>query len=239
MLYLGDCLDVLPTLPDKSVHLILADNPYGKLKKVGWDQVILIKPLFKQYKRLLTDGGVICLFASQPFTSLLIVRNLSWFKYEIIWNKKAGMGFQDAKHRVLKTHENLILFSNGGCSTGSKIRMTYNPQGLVATIKKRKTANGPSKILNDWKAYKQDPHVFTGYPKSIWEECRVQGNHETEKPVVLLEKLIRTYSNEGELVLDNAMGSGSTGVAAKNTGRLFIGIEKSEEKFKVAYQRLQ
>jgi len=158
------------------------------------------------------------------------------FKYELIWDKKAGLGFLDAKFRPLKSHENILIFGNGGVSNGSKTPMKYNPQGLVQTEKTNR--NKPSNILNSEPNKREFHNVKTGYPKSIHVFNREVGLHPTQKPVALFEYFIKTYTNEGDLVLDNAAGSGTTGIACKNLNRNYILIEKEPQYIEIINKRL-
>lgn len=232
----GDCLEKMKDIPDGSIDMVLADLPYGTTA-CKWDVVIPFEPLWEQYKRIIKDRGAIVLFGSEPFSSILRCSNLSMYKYDWIWDKKTGLGFLDSKHRPLKQHETISVFSIGGCSTGSKIRMEYNPQGLIPTDKKN--SNTKSNILNSEPSQRKELNTtHTGYPKTILTFGRESGFHPTQKPVALLEYLIKTYTLEGETVLDNTMGSGSTGVACVNTGRNFIGIEKDDKYFEIAKNRI-
>lgn len=211
----GMCL-----IPDKSADMILCDLPYGTTA-CKWDSIIPLEPLWEQYKRIIKNNGAIILTASQPFTSIVIMSNIEMFKYELIWDKKTGLGFLDSKFRPLKSHENIIVFSFGGCSNGSIIPMKYNPRGLIQTNKQNK--NTKSNILNSEPKKRDNLNTtHTGYPKSIHTFSRERGLHPTQKPVALFEYLIKTYTNEGETVLDNCAGSGTTGIACLNTKRKFI-----------------
>ena len=164
--------------------------------------------------------------------------NPKLFKYSWIWDKKTGLGFLDSKFRPLKSHEDVLVFSKAGCSNGSNPPMVYNPQGLIPTEKKNR--NTKSNILNsEPKKRKELDTKFTNFPKSILTFARETGLHPTQKPVALLEYLIKTYTNEGEIVLDNTMGSGSTGVACVNTNRKFIGIELDEKYYDISCDRIK
>lgn len=234
-LFQGDCLDIMPLIPDNSIDAIIADLPYGTTA-CKWDTIIPFDKLWEQYERIIKPNGAIVLFGSQPFTSALIMSNPKLFKYELIWDKKTGLGFLDSKFRPLKSHENIIIFGLGGCSNGSKIPMKYNPQGLIETTKQNK--NTKSNILNSEPKKRENlGTTHTNYPKSIHTFSRVSGNHPTEKPLELLEYLVKTYTNEGDLVLDNTMGSGTTCLAAKELNRKFIGIEKEPKYYEIACQR--
>ena len=232
----GDCLKLMKKIPDNHIDMILCDLPYGTTA-CKWDAVIPFEPLWPQYERIIKDNGAIVLTASQPFTSFLLLSNLKLFKYELIWDKKTGLGFLDSKFRPLKSHENVLVFSKGGCSNGSKIPMKYNPQGLIETTKQNK--NTKSNILNSEPNKRENlGTTHTGYPKSIHTFTRVSGLHPTQKPVALFEYLIQTYSNKNEIVLDNCAGSFTTGVACINLNRKFIGYELDEKYFEIGKNRL-
>ena len=232
----GDCLEVMPKIPDKSIDMILCDLPYGTTA-CKWDTIIPFEPLWEQYKRIIKDNGAIVLTASQPFTSALVMSNVKMFKYEWVWDKKTGLGFLDAKYRPLKSHENVLVFGNGGVSNGSKIPMKYNPQGVIPSEKVKKNNvkyeglhSNPSKL-----EYKE---TGTNYPKSIQTFSKDNGLHPTQKPVALFEYLIKTYTNEGDLVLDNCAGSGTTAIACINTKRNYILIEKEKKYCEIAQKRI-
>lgn len=233
----GDCLEKMKDIADKSIDMILCDLPYGTTA-CKWDVVIPFEPLWEQYKRIIKDRGAIVLFGSEPFSSLLRCGNLPMYKYDWVWDKKTGLGFLDSKHRPLKQHEIISVFSFGGCSNGSRVRMEYNPQGLVPTNKKN--SNTTSNILNSEPNTRKNLNTtHTGYPRTILTFGREVGLHPTQKPVALLEYLIKTYTIEGETVLDNCMGSFSTAIACLNTKRDFIGIEKDEHYFQVGRDRVE
>jgi site-specific DNA-methyltransferase (adenine-specific) len=235
-LYLGDCLDILPTITDK-VDMVLVDVPYGTTA-CKWDSVIPLEPMWEQLKRIIKPNGAIVMTAANPFSSLLITSNLDMFKYSLVWKKSRVSHFAQAPYRFLTEHEDIVVFSNGGTSKNAKCRMIYNPQGLVDCNKickgKGHSDHRPSKNIQ--KDYIQ---TKTGYPKSIIEFSSDNGkDHPTQKPVALMEYLIKTYTNEGDTVLDFTMGSGTTGVACVNTGRNFIGIELDEKYFDMAKNRI-
>lgn len=232
-LHNGDCLEIMPSIPDKSIDMILCDLPYGTTA-CKWDVVIPFDPLWKEYKRIIKDRGCIALFGSEPFSSYLRMSNIKDYKYDWIWNKKlAGNGIL-AKQQPLKIHEFISIFN-------SKI---YNPIKIKGLLRKKMTGNIKVSEINggdgikDYKQYENDEY----YPVSIQEfsiaNLRTNRIHPTQKPVPLLEYLIKTYTLEGETVLDNCMGSGSTGVACVNTNRKFIGIEKVQEYFDIAQKRI-
>jgi site-specific DNA-methyltransferase (adenine-specific) len=228
---IGDCLERMKEIPDNSVDLVLTDPPYGTTH-CTWDSVIPFEPMWKELKRIVKDNGAICLFGKQPFTSNLIMSNLKDFKQELIWKKDNFDNPMQAKRRHLNKLENISIFYRKQC--------TYNPQGLIRVNKE--TRQGNSRSLSDSKSsrpnkYKQE---FTNYPINLLEFKRDFPNiHPTQKPVALLEYLIKTYTLENETVLDFTRGSGSTGVACKNLNRNFIGIEKDEKYFEIAKQRIE
>ena len=236
-IYLGDCLEVMKSIPSGSIDAIITDPPYGTTA-CKWDSVIPFYLMWEQLNRIIKPNGAIVLFGSQPFTSALIMSNPKNFKYELIWDKKTGLGFLDSKFRPLKSHENIIIFGLGGCSNGSKIPMKYNPQGLIETTKQNK--NTKSNILNSEPKKRENlGTTHTNYPKSIHTFSRVSGNHPTEKPLDLLEYLVKTYTNENETVLDFTAGSGTTAIACINTNRNFILIEKDNTYFELAKKRIE
>ena len=236
----GDCLEVMKGMADKSVDLVLTDPPYGTTA-CKWDSVIPLDLMWAQLKRIIKSNGAIVLFGSQPFTSALIMSNLEMFKYELLWCKPSSADFVNAKNRPMKAHENIVVFSYGNFANGCSNKMTYNPQGLKIINKKRTVDKKPEIIgprpNQDGRRYVQK---FGGYPLS-WRTLNNSYNkvHPTQKPVALMEYLIKTYSNEGETVLDFCMGSGTTGVACKKLNRNFIGIEDDDEYFPMAKQRIR
>lgn len=245
-LFNGDCLEIMKQIPDKSVDMVLADLPYGTTA-CKWDTIIPFKPLWEQYERVIKDNGAIILTASQPFTSALIMSNPSLYKYNFVWEKSKCNNFVHAKNMPLKFHEDICVFSKAPIGHISQLgdkRMTYNPQGLKRVNKKW---SRPKRYENGHKLSRESHKLervieFTNYPTSVLKynnsDNRERGLHPTQKPVELLEYLIKTYTNEGETVLDNVMGSGSTGVACINTNRKFIGIELDEKYFNIAKERI-
>jgi len=252
LLYMGDCLEKMKLIPDDSVHLILCDLPYGTTK-CKWDTIINLDELWKQYMRvLIKPTGVVVLFGQQPFTSRLISSNYKWFKYNFIWKKNKTTQFLLANYRPMKCTEDICVFSPGGAAAASRHKgnMTYNPQGLVPVeIKKKNSQKRIGKMLNQ--AHHLGPNnklignseytqKFTNYPIELIEfDIESTTIHETQKPVKLIEYLIKTYSNEGNMVLDNTMGSGTTGVGCVNTNRKFIGIEIEQKYFDLSCDRLK
>ena len=237
----GDCLELMQEIPDKSVDLICCDPPYGTTS-IKWDEVLDFDKMWEQYGRIIKPKGVIVLFGSQPFSAQLICSKLKWFRYELVWNKNKCGSPGLAKYRPMKTHENVLIFykDSGG---------TYNPQMEVGEPYARKSKNPEGYVgrKNDhgygMKPRKEFDNKGTRYPKSIINISRdfsaQQQVHPTQKPVPLMEWLIKTYSNPGETVLDNCMGSGSTGVAAVKQNRKFIGMEYDSEYFEIAQERIK
>lgn len=235
----GNCLELMKVIPDGSVDMILTDPPYGTTA-CKWDSVVPFEPMWSELKRIIKPNGAIVLFGSEPFSSMLRCSNLKMFKYDWVWNKTKPQGFLNAKARPLVEHELIHIFSSGTCTSTSKT-MTYNPQGLISVdvlLKNTDTESmGKRKSRKSGSEYKQ---TQSGYPRSILRYAHDQSKlHPTQKPVALLEYLIKTYTQEGETVLDFTMGSGSTGVACKNTNRKFIGIELDETYFNIAKERIE
>ena len=232
----GDCLEVMKGIEDKSIDAIICDPPFGTTA-CKWDSVIPFDKLWEQYNRVIKYNGAIVLFASQPFTSKLVCSNMEMFKYCLVWNKNKCGSPGLAKIRPLKTHEDICIF----CKTVE----IYNPQMEEGEPYYRKRS-GKTRANNMGYGFvnstKDIENTGTRYPKSILNLSRdfsaQQQVHPTQKPVALLEYLIKTYSNEGDLILDNCMGSGSTCVAAKNTNRDYIGIEMDENYYNIAVKRV-
>lgn len=234
---LGDCLEVMKSIPDKSINLILCDLPY-QVTSLGWDTIIPFEPLWEQYKRIGTDNCCYCLFGVQPFTTDLINSNREMFKYSLVWNKNVPTGMAQAKYRPMRYHEDITIFY--------KSQPTYNP------IKKERVGVGkacynydhycgPNNHLDLEKVKKRyDPDFVQ--PSTVLDFKVVPNRngklHPTQKPVDLCEYLIRTYTNPGDTVLDNAAGSGTTLIAAKQCGRQYIGIEKDPNYYTIAVNRL-
>lgn len=240
-LYQGDCLEVMKDIPSASIDMILCDLPYGTTKN-KWDSAIPFEPLWEQYKRVIKDNGAIVLFSQMPFGAFLITSNSKMFKYEWIWQKENGTGFLNSKYAPLKIHENILVFSKSSACYVKNIEnaMTYNPQ-MREGFKPYTIKQSTGSKNYDYKNMKCCITESNGdrYPIDILQFKRDKEKlHPTQKPVDLLEYLIKTYTNENDLVLDNCMGSGSTGVACKNTNRNFIGIELDKNYFEIAKNRI-
>lgn len=238
----GDCLELMKDIADGSVDMILADLPYGTTE-CKWDSVILFDPLWEQYKRLIKEEGSIVLFGSQPFTSSLIMSNPKMFRYELIWEKSKATQFLTAKLMPMKKHENVLIFTKNPIGYAVKIKTKYNPQGLVKIdkpkVQKHKKASSciSGRGNSEGKEFVKE---FTNYPNSMMK-FKNEGKtvHPTQKPLDLCEYLVKTYTNTNDLVLDNCMGSGTTGVACVNTNRDFIGFELDDNYFNIAETRIQ
>lgn len=238
-LYEGDCLQIMPLLEDKSVDMILCDLPYGTTA-CKWDTVIPFEPLWNEYERLIKPDGAIVLTASQPFSSKLVMSNLKLFKYEWIWEKEQGTNFLNCNHQPLKTHENILIFGKMATSYSKKGNMKYSPQKIGGKPYKTVRSAG----CESWRYDKEKGSNVTinhgeRFPNSIIKFNRQTGLHPTQKPVKLFEYLIKTYTNEGDLVLDNCAGSGTTGVACKHLNRDCILIEKEQKYCEIIQNRLE
>lgn len=234
-LYEGDCLDILTTLKPQSVDAIIADIPYGTTA-CKWDSVIPFEPMWAGIKHVLKPRGACVLFGSQPFTSALVMSNVDWFRYCWVWKKSRPVGFLSVNYRPMSSHEDICIFSLESA--------TYNPQ---ATRRKTNAKNSGARtgVYGRFTAAAGiTQHDSNGYPKSVLSfntayHDQEAGFHPTQKPVALMEYLIKTYTNEGDTVLDFTIGSGTTGVAAMRTDRRFIGIELDPDYFKIAEQRIK
>lgn len=235
----GDCLEEMKNITDGSVDMVLADPPYGTTA-CKWDSVIPFELMWQQLNRVIKPNGAIVMTASQPFTSALVMSNPKMFKYCWVWEKNAGSNFGAVKYQPMKEHEDIAVFAKG--------KTTYNPimqersesgksmikSGIISRPSKGEDVYGG--LNKGYDNSKQDPNMR--YPRSIQRFNRERGLHPTQKPAALMEYLIKTYTNEGETVLDFTMGSGTTGVACVNTGRKFIGIELDKDYFDIAYKRI-
>lgn len=240
-LWHGDCLELMKTIPDNSIDMVLTDPPYGTTA-CKWDTVIPFEPMWRELKRITKDNGAICLFGSEPFSSHLRMSNLKMFKYDWIWQKNRGSNFANLKYSPMKEHEIITCFSSKThkyypikeARKGSgalRVKYCFNPSNTM----KRDVLDGLV-LSRDKTKEKQD---FLRFPSSVQKFNTETGLHPTQKPVALLEYLIKTYTLENETVLDFTMGSGSTGVACKNLNRRFIGIEKDEKYFRISKERIE
>lgn len=241
----GDCLEKMKDIADKSIDMILCDLPYGTTA-CKWDVVIPFEPLWEQYKRIIKDRGAIVLFGSEPFSSYLRMSNISFYRYDWIWEKSRAGNCFFRKAQPMKFHENISVFSKLTAHNMSKKAMAYYPQMEIRDKTNARRNKPRQSIISD--VYGGERFLGSKtengfsefiYPKTIIKiHSRGGGFHPTEKPTTILEYLIKTYTLEGETVLDNCMGSGSTGVACVNTGRNFIGIEKDDKYFGIAEKRI-
>ena len=235
-IYLGDCLELMPKhVEDKSIDMIFCDLPYGTTRN-KWDSVIPLNKLWSEYKRVIKDNGVICLTASQPFTSALISSNYKMFKHEWIWIKDKGSNFANTVREPMKEHEQVLIFSKG--------KWTYN------RIMEERKGGGAKAVGRVNKHYKKSENygLFKGsdisvkklrVPSSLQKFNRETGLHPTQKPLALIEYMIKTYTNEGDLILDNTCGSGTTGLGAKNLNRNYIMMEQDPKYYEIACNRVQ
>jgi site-specific DNA-methyltransferase (adenine-specific) len=249
-IYCGDCLEVMPHL-DLVFDGVFCDLPYGTTE-CNWDVIIPFKPLWENYKRLVKGNGAVVLTATEPFTSFLIISNITWFRHRWIWEKDKAANFLHAPYMPIATCEDVIIFNSEGYAVSNKNKPTYNPQKIrVATLKSRNTSKStnefslrkivqrkkPTPMLSDeryngWERYPKAKIYFpVDYGKNRF--------HPTQKPIDLMAYLIRTYTNPGEIILDNTMGSGTTLVAAQQEGRRAVGIELDEDYCKIAVERLR
>lgn len=225
-----DCFNIFPLIDDESIDMILCDLPYGTTQ-CSWDTILPFDKLWKEYERIIKPNGAICLCGSEPFSSSLRMSNIKLFKYDWVWEKSRPNGFLNANKMPMKKHELISVFSIGKCR--------YNPQGLVRKIGQNKNTgieNVYGKVKKDW----VQSVTYTNYPTSILRFNNItKPIHPTQKPVDLFEYLIRTYTKEHEIVMDNCIGSGTTAVAALNTNRKFIGIEKDLGYYNIAKERVK
>ena len=226
----GDCLELMKDIPDKSIDMILCDLPYGTTA-CKWDTIIPFEPLWEQYKRIIKDNGAIVLTASQPFTSALVMSSVKWFKYQWVWNKIQGTGFLNSKKAPLKSTEDVLVFY--------KQQPKYYPQMRTGFKPYKCKQGGGSTVYGNKSVGVETISDGSRYPLNLITFARDKDKtHPTQKPVALFEYLIKTYTNEGDLVLDNAAGSGTTGVACKNLNRNYILIEKEQEYIDIIKKRL-
>ena len=236
-LWKGDCLDLMQNISDKSIDCIICDLPYGTTS-CSWDIIIPFEELWKQYDRIIKDNGAILLFGQEPFSSLLRNSNLKNYKYDIYWEKERLTNINQVKRRVGKTVETISVFYKKQC--------TYNPQMIKyeGKLRTNKVKNGTLGKLTDESTKKVFEYHDNGYryPTQVWKfqrDCLKLNLHPTQKPLLLIEELVKTFSNENDIILDNCMGSGTVGVACKKLNRKFIGIELDENYFNVAKKRIE
>ena len=231
-----DCLNAMKFIPDNSISMILTDPPYGTTK-CSWDSIIDLPLMWEQLRRIIKPNGAIVMTASQPFTSVLVTSNLKMFKYEWIWEKDGGSNFATVKYQPMKEHESVLIFGKG--------KTTYNQikQERIGSRKGKETTTIDSgrsdSVYGTQNGGKKLKVSKLRCPRSIQRFNRERGVHPTQKPVALMEYLIKTYTNEGDTVLDFTCGSGTTGIAAKNLNRDFIGIEMDEGYFNIAKERIE
>lgn len=230
-LYNDDCLEILPTLADNSVDMLCVDLPYGTTA-CKWDSIIPLDKLWKEYNRICKIDAAMVFTASQPFTTILASSNIENLRYEWIWEKPQGTNPMNAKIMPLKSHENILVFYRS--------KPTYNPQMWYSTPYSgfSSSTSKIGEVYGNQQSKHRDNPNGSRYPKTVLKHKQEKGLHPTQKPVSLMEYLIKTYTNEGETVLDNCMGSGTTGIACKNLNRKFIGIEKDDKYFKISQERL-
>ena len=236
-LWQGDCLELMKDIPDQSVDMILCDLPYGITARNKWDTIIPFEPLWEQYNRVIKDNGAIVLFGSGMFTASLMKSNEKMWRYNLIWHKTTPTGFLNANKMPLRAHENIVVFY--------KSMPIYNPQKTTGHKRKVSTAKHKRncKVTEDYGAHRLTTYDSTErFPTSVLTfptDKQKAALHPTQKPVALCEWLIKTYTDPGMIVLDNCMGSGSTGVACLNTKRNFIGIELDDKYFEIAKERIK
>lgn len=235
----GDCLEVMKDIPDHSIDMVLADPPYGVLNRQNpnskWDSIIPFEPLWEEYRRITKPNAAIILFAQGMFTAKLMMSNPEWWRYNLIWKKGNRVsGFLNANRQPMRNHEDICVFSSG--------QTTYNPQYTLGNVNHHRGAGSP-KTQRCYGKLKQMPTTYTNkkYPISVLDFEKEHGKqwHQTQKPISLLAYLLRTYSDCGETVLDNTMGSGSTCVAAVLTDRKYIGIERDDKYYEIACERVK
>lgn len=232
-IYNMDCIDGMKSLPDKSIDMILCDLPYGTTQ-CKWDVIIPFADLWEQYKRIIKDNGAIVLTSAQPFTSLLISSNIELFKYNWIWEKSKATGYLNSKKRPMVAHEDVLVFA--------KKQTKYNPQMVQGEPYYKGKAHRPTDVYGEQKEILVENKDGLRYPRTVqyFKTAESEGKvyHPTQKPISLFEYLIKTYTDEGDVVLDNCMGSGTTAIACKNTNRHYIGYEKDEKYFNIINERI-
>ena len=234
----GDCLERMKEIPDGSVDMVLTDPPYGTTA-CKWDSVIPFEPMWEQLHRITKVNGAIALFGSEPFSSALRMSNIKNYKYDWIWRKEAGSNFATVKYMPWKEHEHILVFEKKGKKTKYFPIMQERKGSRKGKVTKSFDSGRSNSVYGEMESKGEFIVPELRYPSSVLEFNRERGLHPTQKPVALMEYLIRTYTNEGETVLDFTMGSGTTGVACVNTNRNFIGIELDEKYFNIAQNRIE
>ena len=239
-LYHGDCLEEMKSIPDGSVDMVLTDPPYGTTA-CKWDSIIPLEPMWEQLKRIIKPNGAIVMTASQPFTTTLIASNMKMFKQSLVWVKNKASGHLNAKHRHLVKHEDIVVFYSKPPTYNPQFTQGHKPSNYAKQSEKNSECYGSSKRVVYAHHGKTQRYPTTLVDILVMNNDGSNGKkaHPTQKPVALMEYLIKTYTNEGETVLDFTMGSGTCGVAALNTNRQFIGIEKDDEYFEIASNRIK
>lgn len=240
-LYNGDCLEVMRSIPDKSIDLIVCDPPFGTIA-CEWDNIIDFKELWSQYERIIKDDRAIVLFGSGQFTYKLISSNEDLYRYKWIWYKTKRGNFVNANNRPMTAYEEIMVFSKAATANGSKTKMLYNPQGLIPKTTVRHDNGSRFGTMAGKRPSHQETTIseYTNYPCDVLEFASESSpQHPTQKPIPLIEYLIRTYSNEGDTVLDNCAGSFTTAIAAMNANRNFIGIELEKKYFNIGVERVK
>ena len=229
-LHLGDCLDILPTLPDDSIDMVMVDLPYGTTA-CKWDSIIPLDFLWEQYNLICKKNAAMLFTSAQPFTTTLASSNINNFRYEWIWEKPQGTNPMNAKVMPLKSHENILIFYRS--------KPTYNPQMWYSTPYSGFSSDTSKigEVYGNQQSKHRDNPEGSRYPKTVLKFKQEKGLHPTQKPVGLMEYLIKTYTNEGDTVLDNTMGSGPTGVACVNCNRSFVGIEMDKKYYQISKER--
>jgi len=230
-LHLGDCLNILPTLPDDSIDMVMVDLPYGTTA-CKWDSIIPLDFLWEQYNRICKKNAAMLFTSAQPFTTTLASSNINNFRYEWIWEKPQGTNPMNAKVMPLKSHENILVFYRS--------KPTYNPQMWYSTPYSGFSSDTSKigEVYGNQQSKHRDNPEGSRYPKTVLKFKQEKGLHPTQKPVGLMEYLIKTYTNEGDTVLDNTMGSGTTGVACVNCNRSFVGIEMDKKYYQISKERI-
>ena len=240
----ADCLEAMKLIPDKSIDCIICDLPYS-ITNCHWDKLIPFEPLWEQYKRIIKPNGAIALFGSQPFTSALVMSNPKWFKYAWIWEKENASNFFAAKFQPLNNTEDIIIFSDGGCNNGAKKPIVFNPQNVIKMDKNCINGKNVGGLLGiahgtTMKANRRYKQTQSNYPFKLLKYKRdANKQHPTQKPVALIEYLIKTYTLENEIIVDNTAGSGTLAIAAINTNRRYICIEKDPGYFELMRDRIE